>query len=69
MRTIKVNIRRERQRYESLVHAVKNGTEIEGGYVVVYDEYTEAGETIVKFFLRDANDKAPYFLLASDREG
>lgn len=44
---------------------LKTALRFEGSYVVVYDEYTEAGETIVKFFLRDANDKAPYFLLAS----
>ena len=37
-------IRGERERYESLVDAIMKDTEIEGGYVVEYDEYTEQGE-------------------------
>lgn len=38
-----------------------NGTEIEGGYVVQYTEYHEAGELVCKFTLRDTGDETPDF--------
>ena len=40
MRTIKVNIRRERQRYESLEYAIKNGTEVLAAWKLLVSYFT-----------------------------
>ena len=52
MKIIRVDQLREPERYAALYDAMMDGTEIEGGYVMQYTEYHEAGELICKFTLR-----------------
>ena len=57
MKTIIVNQRTDPQRYQALYDAMMDGTEIEGGYVMEYTEYHEAGELVCKFTLRESEQR------------
>ena len=52
MRTIKVNVRNERARYNALMDAMVSQEEVEGGYVMLCIESHEQGERIWEFLLR-----------------
>ena len=52
MKTIRVSQLKEPERYEALYEAMMNGTQVEGGYVMEYTEYHDAGELVCKFTLR-----------------
>ena len=58
-RIIKIDQLKEPERYETLYEAMMDGTQVEGGYVMQYTEYDDAGELVCKFTLRDPDDKLP----------
>ena len=57
MKTIRVSQLKEPERYQALYEAMMDGTEIEGGYIKCRSEYTEAGEKIAKFTLREVDSQ------------
>ena len=57
MRTIKVNIRDERQRFNQLNQAMMKNEQVEGYYVMEYRWIKEHGEMYAKFTLRETGDE------------
>ena len=57
MRTIKVNIRDERQRFNQLNQAMMKNEQVEGCYVMEYRWIKEHGEMYAKFTLRETGDE------------
>ena len=46
MKTIRIDHHEQPGRYQAFYEAILDGTEIEGGYVMQYTEYHEAGELV-----------------------
>ena len=59
LKTITIKSRLEPERYQAFYEAMMNDTEIEGGYITCGSEYTEAGEKIAKFTIREADENRP----------
>lgn len=58
MRTIKINVRDERERFLRLYDAMMKREQVEGCYITDYKWGKEQGELYAKFTLREAEDKA-----------
>ena len=56
-KTVTIRPLKEPERYQAFYEAMMNGTEIEGGYISCRSEYTEAGEKIAKFTLREVDSQ------------
>jgi len=54
MRTVKVNIRDQRKRFDQLNHAMMNNEQVEDCYVMGYRWIKEQGEMYAKLTLRES---------------
>ena len=57
MRTIKINVRDERERFLHIYDAMIKHEQVEGCYIVDYSWGNERGELYARFTLREAEDK------------
>jgi hypothetical protein len=57
MRTIKINVHYERERFLHLYDAMIKREKVEGGYIIDYSWWNEQRELYAKFTLREADDK------------
>ena len=52
MKEIRIDPRKEPERYEAFMDALNTGAQVEGGYIMQYTEYREQCELVCKFILR-----------------